>query len=51
VIGDMSGSMDIAIRTSNIVASLLTAITNAELVFFNHENVVPPFIPKTVRQV
>ena len=51
VIGDKSASMDVAIRTSNIIASLFTKIANAELVFFDTENVHPPFIPKTVQQV
>ena len=38
VIGDRSASMDVAIRTSTIMASILTAISHARLVFFNTEN-------------
>ena len=30
--------MQVAIRTSTILASMLTAIAKAKLVFFNHEN-------------
>ena len=51
VIGDKSGSMEVAIRTSTIIASLLTAITSARLVFFNTENHDAAFIPETVEQV
>jgi len=51
VIGDKSGSMEIAIQTSNIIASLLTKMANADLVFFDSENILPPFIPKNVEEV
>ncbi|CAG5117351.1 unnamed protein product [Candidula unifasciata] len=51
VIGDASGSMDVAIRTSTIIASLLTAICSAQLVFFNSENRDAPFLPKTVNEM
>ena len=51
VIGDKSGSMQSAIRTSNIIASLLTKVASADLVFFDDNNVIPPFIPTTVEQV
>nr|KAG5704322.1 hypothetical protein BaRGS_012631 [Batillaria attramentaria] len=51
VIGDASGSMGVAIRTSTIIASLLTAICSARLVFFNTENRDAPFLPETVEQV
>ena len=51
VIGDKSGSMEVAIKTSNIIASLLTKMANADLVFFDSENVLPPFIPKNVKEV
>lgn len=51
VIGDKSGSMEVAIRTSTIIASLVTAATNADLVFFDNKNVIPPFIPKNVADV
>jgi len=51
VIGDMSGSMNVAIRTSNIIASLVAAVAHGELVFFDEYNVIPPFIPKDVEGV
>ncbi|KAK7101600.1 uncharacterized protein [Littorina saxatilis] len=51
VIGDKSGSMEVAIRTSTIIAGLLTAIASAKLVFFNTENHDADFMPETVEQV
>ncbi|KAH3736540.1 uncharacterized protein LOC127850969 [Dreissena polymorpha] len=51
VIGDASGSMQVAIRTSSIIAGLLTAICQAQLVFFNTENIVPPYVPKNIEEV
>ncbi|XP_071114112.1 uncharacterized protein [Haliotis cracherodii] len=51
VIGDASGSMQVAIRTSTIIASLLTAICSARLVFFNTENREAPYLPKTIDEV
>jgi hypothetical protein len=42
VIGDASGSMEVAIRTATIIASLLTVLSNAELRFFHTENFFPP---------
>lgn len=51
VIGDASGSMEVAIRTSTIIASLLTAITSARLVFFNTGTRDAPFLPKTIEEV
>ena len=51
VIGDRSGSMEVAIRTSTIIASLLTAITSAKLVFFDHENMDAKFIPTNINEV
>ena len=51
VMGDRSPSMGVAIRTSNIIASLVTAVSNAELVFFDCHNMIPPFIPKNVEGV
>lgn len=38
IMGDRSGSMDVAIRTSTIIAALLTALTKAKLVMFNTKN-------------
>ena len=49
--GDRSPSMGVAIRTSNIIASLVTAVSNADLVFFDDHNMVPPIIPKNVEEV
>lgn len=51
VIGDASGSMQVAIRTSSIIAGLLTAITSAQLCFFNTENRYAPYLPKTIEEV
>lgn len=51
VIGDASGSMEVAIETSTIVASFLRALTNAQLVFFSDDVIEPPFIPKTIEEV
>ncbi|CAH1799551.1 unnamed protein product [Owenia fusiformis] len=51
VIGDMSSSMNVAIRTSTIIASLLTAITSAKLVFFNQDNHEAPFIPTNIEEI
>ncbi len=51
VIGDRSGSMDVAIRTSTIIAALLAAIVQAKLVFFNNENMDAKSIPKTITEV
>ncbi|XP_065062974.1 uncharacterized protein LOC135689612 isoform X2 [Rhopilema esculentum] len=51
VIGDKSSSMQSAIRTSNIIASLLSKVASADLVFFDDYNVIPPFIPTTVEQL
>ncbi len=43
--------MDVAIRTSTIIASLLTAITQARLVFFNTQNTEPETLPSNIEQV
>ncbi|XP_078618031.1 uncharacterized protein LOC144885788 [Branchiostoma floridae x Branchiostoma japonicum] len=51
VIGDASSSMGVAIRTSTIIASLLTALTSAKLVFFNGSNFEPHVLPETIPQV
>ncbi len=51
MIGDASGSMEVAIRTSSIIAGLLTALTSAQLVFFNTENRYAPYLPKTIEEV
>ncbi|KAJ8319834.1 hypothetical protein KUTeg_001421 [Tegillarca granosa] len=51
VVGDASGSMDIAIETSCIIAGILTAITSAKLVFFSDDTWDAPFLLKTVEDV
>ncbi|UJR08982.1 hypothetical protein I4U23_013232 [Adineta vaga] len=51
VIGDASGSMEVAIRTATILSSLLTAICSAKLNFFNDKVFEPAFIPKTLEDV
>ncbi len=51
VCGDASSSMKVAVETATIISSLLTALTNAELRFFTHANLVPPLQPRTIRQV
>ncbi len=51
VIGDRSGSMEVAIRTSTIIASLLTALCSAKLVFFDDKNMEAPFIPTNIEEV
>lgn len=42
VIGDRSASMNVAVRTSTIIASILTVVVQAKLVFFNTENMDIP---------
>jgi len=51
VIGDASGSMQVAVKTATIISSLLTVLTNADLRFFNNECFRPPIIPKTIEEV
>ena len=51
VIGDASGSMEVAIRTSTIIAGMLTVLTSAKLCFFNTENRDAPYLPKTIEEV
>lgn len=51
VIGDASGSMEVAIRTATILSSLLTAICSAKLNFFNSAVFEPAFVPKTLEDV
>ena len=50
VLGDASGSMDVAIESSSIISSLLSVALNADLKFFNSNiiNVNNDLIPKTV---
>merc|ERR1712137_1298315 len=51
VLGDASYSMDVAIRTSTIIASLVCAICDADLRFFNVDSTPAHCIPRTIRQV
>ena len=51
VLGDCSGSMQVAVRTSSIIVSLLAALGNATLYFFNSKCVRPPFVPRTIKEV
>ena len=51
VIGDASGSMEVAIRTATILSSLLTAICSAKLNFFNSNVFQAAFVPKTLEDV
>lgn len=51
VMGDASYSMDVAIRTATILASLLTAVCSAKLNFFHTGMFLPAFTPKTIEDV
>ena len=51
VIGDASFSMDVAIRTSTIIASLLAVLSNADLRFFNSKSLTPPVVPRNAAEV
>ncbi|XP_022103530.1 uncharacterized protein LOC110986179 [Acanthaster planci] len=51
VLGDRSQSMSVAVQTSTIIASLLCAISKAELCFFNRSNHQPPNVPRTIEEV
>lgn len=51
VLGDASYSMDVAIRTATIIASVLTILTAAELKFFHTEVVEPPVPIRNVQSV
>ena len=49
--GDASYSMDVAIRCSTIIGSVLASLTNAPLRFFNDRVVALPHTPRTTREV
>jgi len=49
--GDASYSMDVAIRCSTIIGSVLASLTNAELRFFNDRVIQLPKTPHTTREV
>ena len=49
--GDASSSMSVAVKTSTIIAGILTAITSAKLSFFNESHREPEKVPATVEEV
>ena len=49
--GDASYSMDVAIRCSTIIGSVLASLTSAELRFFNDRVIQLPRTPRTTREV
>ena len=51
VLGDCSGSMQVAVRTASIIVSLLTALGQAHLNFFNSRCIAPPLVPRTINDV
>ena len=51
VIGDASGSMEVAIRSATILGGLLSASLDAELSFFNSKPIHPSIQPKTAAEV
>jgi hypothetical protein len=51
VFGDASYSMDVAIRVSTIIASLLTVLADADIQFFNVDSFAPQNLPSTIPQV
>ncbi len=51
VLGDASGSMQVAINTSSIIASLLTAMCDADLRFFRTQDEYITHPPRTVKGV
>ena len=51
VMGDRSGSMEIAVQTSAIIAAMLSSVTKTKLVFFDNENMEAPFFPHNTQQV
>ncbi len=51
VFGDASYSMDVAVRVSTIVASLLTVLADADIFFFNVASFAPPQLPSSIAGV
>jgi hypothetical protein len=51
VLGDASYSMDVAIRCSTIIGSVLAILADAELKFFSDKVTTPKTIPRTAEQV
>ena len=48
VLGDKSGSMDVAIRSASVISSLLCVAFNADLKFFDQRCVTPKVVPRKV---
>ena len=51
ILGDASYSMDVSIRVSTVIASVLTALCQANLRFFTDKDVVPSNIPRTGEKI
>ena len=51
VLGDASGSMEVAINTATILGSLLSVCLNADLRFFNDGSFPPPTMPTKAAEV
>ncbi|KAI9343152.1 hypothetical protein BDR26DRAFT_1006400 [Obelidium mucronatum] len=51
VFGDCSSSMDVAVDTASILASIFTARLKANLTFFHDDLVLPPIQPETTADV
>ena len=51
ILGDKSGSMDVAIRTSSIIAGILAVVTSAKIIFFDHKCKEAPYVPTSVHEV
>lgn len=51
VLGDASGSMQVAIRTATIISSLLTVICSAKLSFFHSQNFDAKLNPSSIAEV
>jgi hypothetical protein len=51
VLGDASGSMEVAVKTATILGGLLSCCLSADLVFFNHGVFRPTVQPRSAHQV
>jgi len=51
VMGDASGSMEVAIQVATIIGSLVTVCLKAELLFFNDKILYPSYVPSTAADV
>jgi len=51
VIGDASGSMQVAVKTATIIGGLLACLTSADLRFFNSGPMAVPKVPRSVSDV